>query len=565
MLAGEQRGGRDHRHLLPCHRRHKRRAHRHLGLAETDVAAHQPVHRAAAFEIAQHIGNGAFLIVGFGPREAVDELVEAGRIAREHGCLPQRAGCGDLHQLAGDGGDALLELGAAALPCLAAEPVERHRLFGRAVAGEHVDILDRDEQLVAAGIFKRDAIVLALADRDRFKPEIAANAVLDMHHQIAARERLKFGEEGIGILALLLAPHQPIAEHVLLGEQLQRVAGKAGFERQHQHRCLGFCRKAKTVLPAVGERGGGAGFFEDRGYPACAAGGIGGEQRLAPGFGDGFQVCSGGFIDILAAPALGREIARRTEAEIDCRRAGFRSKAGGAVGRCLGQHCIELGAGEVERVGAKRAVGALLLARDAAALGVVIGDIGEPFLGRTQRALVDDHEIMAAEVIEHSGEPVLEKRQPMLHSGEAPPFGNGLIQRVLCGIGAEQLAVAAAEPLDAAVVDQRLGSGEQQVAVDPLDGALGGGIEQAQAFQLVAEEIEPEARIKAGGEDVDNRAAHRKFAVIDHRVGAAVALPDEQRGKAFVADLRADPKFAHGLAHPERGEHALEHGVDGGD
>ena len=153
----------------------------------------------------------------------------------------------------------------------------------------------------------------------------------------------------------------------------------------------------------------------------------------------------------------------------------------------------------------------------------------------------------------------------MLHPGEPPAVRHRFVERVLRGIGAEQFAVAGAEALDAVLVHQRFGGGEQQVAVDPLHRALGGGIEQAQALQLVAEEIEPQAGIEAGGEDVDDRAAHREFAVIDHRVGAAVALPGEQRGEAFVADLRADAELAHGFAHPERGEHALEHGVDGGD
>jgi len=66
--------------------------------------------------------------------------------------------------------DAFLELRAALLPCLAAEPVERQRLFGRAVAAEHVDILDRNVELVAPGIFQHHAVVLALADGDRLQP-----------------------------------------------------------------------------------------------------------------------------------------------------------------------------------------------------------------------------------------------------------------------------------------------------------------------------------------------------------------------------------------------------------
>ena len=45
VLAREQRGRHHHRHLLAAHGRGEGRAQRHLGLAEADVAADQPIHR----------------------------------------------------------------------------------------------------------------------------------------------------------------------------------------------------------------------------------------------------------------------------------------------------------------------------------------------------------------------------------------------------------------------------------------------------------------------------------------------------------------------------------------
>ncbi len=134
-----------------------------------------------------------------------------------------------MHQFACDGGDAFFQPGAATLPGFAAQFVERDRQFGRAITAEHVDILDRDEQLVPARIFQRHAIVLAFADRDGFKAQITPDPVLDMHDQIAACERLKFGEEGVGILALFLAPHEPVAKNVCFRQDFDRVAGEPGF------------------------------------------------------------------------------------------------------------------------------------------------------------------------------------------------------------------------------------------------------------------------------------------------------------------------------------------------
>ena len=153
MLAGEQSGRCDHRDLLAVHRRDEGRAQRDLGLAEADIAADEAIHRLAAFEVGQDIGNGAVLIVGFLVLEAVEELVVRPFLDFQHRRFPKRAGGGDLHQLARDGLDALLQAGAPLLPSFAAQPVELDRFLARSVAAEDVDILDRDEQLVPAAIF----------------------------------------------------------------------------------------------------------------------------------------------------------------------------------------------------------------------------------------------------------------------------------------------------------------------------------------------------------------------------------------------------------------------------
>ena len=47
VLAGEQGGGGNHGDLLPCHGRNESGTQRDLGLAETNIAADQSVHRLA--------------------------------------------------------------------------------------------------------------------------------------------------------------------------------------------------------------------------------------------------------------------------------------------------------------------------------------------------------------------------------------------------------------------------------------------------------------------------------------------------------------------------------------
>ena len=49
--------------------------------------------------------------------------------------------------------------------------------------------------------------------------------------KVAGGEGGKLGQEGVRILAALLAAHQPVAENVLLGEDFQLGIGEAGVER----------------------------------------------------------------------------------------------------------------------------------------------------------------------------------------------------------------------------------------------------------------------------------------------------------------------------------------------
>ena len=129
----------------------------------------------------------------------------------------------------------------------AAEAVERHALALAAVAGQKLDILDRDVELVAAGIFERHAVVRHLADGDLGQPLVAADAMIGVDDEVAGREGRELLEEGGGRLALLAAADEPVAEHVLLGQDRDVGGGEAVVERKDQQRRLGLARRA---LPA---------------------------------------------------------------------------------------------------------------------------------------------------------------------------------------------------------------------------------------------------------------------------------------------------------------------------
>ena len=124
VLARQQGRGADHGHLLAGEGGDEGRAQRHLGLAEADIAAHQPVHRLARRHVFQHVGDGLELVVGLGIGEAGAEFLvgafrRAHRLAAADGALG-----GDLDQPVGHVGDALLQPGLARLPGDAAQAVE---------------------------------------------------------------------------------------------------------------------------------------------------------------------------------------------------------------------------------------------------------------------------------------------------------------------------------------------------------------------------------------------------------------------------------------------------------
>ena len=69
--------------------------------------------------------------------------------------------------------------------------------------------------------------------------------------EVARRQRRQLGQEGGGALALLAAADEPVAEHVLLGEDGDVRRGEAVVERQDHQRRLGLA--AERLLPAVGQ------------------------------------------------------------------------------------------------------------------------------------------------------------------------------------------------------------------------------------------------------------------------------------------------------------------------
>ena len=331
VLADEQRRRGEDRDLPARHGDHERGAERHLGLAEADVAADQPVHRLARGQIVEHGLDRARLILGLVVGEARRELlVQAGRRG-ELRALAQRAARGDLDQLARDLADPLLDPGLPRLPAEPAELVERDLALGRAIAREDVEVLDRHEQLVAALVDQAQAVVGRAAELERDQPVVAADAMVVVDHEIALAEGGDLGDELVAAARPPRRPAEAVADDVGLGQDRELGGGEAVLERQHRERRPGRRAGLAAALDPVQPIDAVIGEHEAQPLERALAGA--GDHDLPAGGLLVPQVLRDGVeqVDVLARP-FGREVARPMAAEIDrpgrpCRRRAARRTA----------------------------------------------------------------------------------------------------------------------------------------------------------------------------------------------------------------------------------------------
>ena len=189
VLAGQERRGRNDRHLLAAHGHHEGGAQGHFGLAEAHVAADEPVHRPAGAQVFQHVADGAQLVVGLLVGEPGAELVEQA-LRRLHGVgLFGGPLGGDADQAVGHLSQAFLGLGLARLPRRPAQTVELHALAVGAVAGEQVDVLDRQVQLGLAAVLQLERVVRRALDVEGLQALVSGDTVFVVHDEVAGRQR----------------------------------------------------------------------------------------------------------------------------------------------------------------------------------------------------------------------------------------------------------------------------------------------------------------------------------------------------------------------------------------
>ena len=189
VLVGEQRGGDEHRDLLAVLHRLERGTDRDLGLAEADVAAHQPVHGDGLLHVVLDVLDGAQLVGGLLERERLLDLVLPRRVGAERVARAGQPAPVEDDELLGDLAGRGPDPGLGALEVGAAHPVQRRGLTA-GVAADDADLVGRDVELVAALVLEEEVVLGDAADGPLHHPAVAGHAVGVVHDVVAGLERV---------------------------------------------------------------------------------------------------------------------------------------------------------------------------------------------------------------------------------------------------------------------------------------------------------------------------------------------------------------------------------------
>ena len=190
--------------------------------------------------------------------------------------------------------------------------------------------------------------------------------------------------------------------------------------------------------------------------------------------------------------------------------------------------------------------------------GVVI--VGDQLVARREglgRLVVRRHQ-GAGTVVEQRLHVIVEQRQPVLDADMALAGRDRLVEQVLARDVAEQLAIAAAETLDALRRQQHFADRQQYDLVAVAGRTLAHRIEGADGLQRVAEQVEAQRLGRARREEIEQAAADGELARLHHRFGAAIAVLGQELGEPGHVDRLALAQDGRSLGIEAARRHALQ-------
>ncbi len=224
VLLGEDGGGAQHHHLFPVLRRDEGRAYGDLGLAEAHVAADEAVHRVRRAHVGLHVRDGRGLVGRLVVGEALLHLLHPGGVDRELEAFGGGAPGVHLDQVERQLARRLARLRDGARPVGAVQARDLGGVPLRAhVARDLVELLDREEQLVAFRVVELEVVAFDAADVAQDEALEVRDAVRLVHHVVAGGIR----EGNVGGVDLALGLGR-------LARALQVL------ERQHDELRLGY-------------------------------------------------------------------------------------------------------------------------------------------------------------------------------------------------------------------------------------------------------------------------------------------------------------------------------------
>ena len=493
VLLGEDRGRRQHHHLLAVLGGLERGAQRHLGLAVADVAADEAVHRPRRLHVGLDELDGVALVRRLVVGEGVLEFTLPVAVHRERVALAALALGVQVEQLAGQLLSGAPRPGLDRLPARPAELGQRRMgAAGTDVAADLGQLVDGHEHPVRAGVLQVQVVTGDSGNGLGVKAGEAGDAVVLVDDDVARAQVREAAQDATAALAAWLLGGPPALEEPVIGDDRE-------VELRGDEAALQPCR-GHGDLP----RGGGSALALPQ------------PPRLEP------------------AQVVGKALALPLAGEGE-----HRPVAGARELLQLGLGLLEPSRGDVGRLGAEGEGLILVDARQAdtdAALQLS-GD------------LVGRHiEVVGVLVVECRGDvlPVVGQRgSDVLGSGEEDRrVGGGQLQE-----GAELLhgqQFGDVRPLGGvleggdlgqlAMLEGELGRWGHLDAVSVVQRALGEGGEPAQRLDLVAEQVDTDGAVLGGREHVEQAAADGELATVLDLVHALVAGGDEVHGGLVEVD-----------------------------
>ena len=181
--------------------------------------------------------------------------------------------------------------------------------------------------------------------------------------------------------------------------------------------------------------------------------------------------------------------------------------------------------------------------------------------GRVVDVFGQDHDRTGREVVDQGGGLTEEQRQVVLDARGPAALTDFPIDRAARRVALEAPSPRAPESRHRILGGRELAGGEELDAIDPARRALAVGIEDAQALDLVVEQVDAQRRIGTHRKEIEQRAPHRVLPMLHHLADTCIPGPVQTPAKGVdveaVAPLDPEPvavdEFSGGNPSHRRG------------